>query len=326
MTVRVPPEAIHEALLDDGALAALPACLARAAGARSAIILWRHPDSVHEVLGFSHYARGCAALYAWKYAPIDPWLKAALAAPRRGELLSMDEYVPRAAFEKTRLYREFIRPQDDTVHAAVAVFPSPWGEGLLSLHRGRRDGPFAASDLASLRERLLHVGCVVSARGELIAGRRRERVKRDALDDLGLGSIALNGQGRVEKINLAADRVLRRADGFTIRDGLISCVDPGSRLRLQVALSAATAPGNARARAIPVERVLAGPHAAHRGERPLAYMVSVTPARGEGPPSAMLVFRDPDVGNESLMARLRALFQPLRAETALAPLKQGVIC
>lgn len=328
MTTRIPPEAIHGAAISDEALTALPPGIARAAGAQWAMIQWRHTDGVHELIASNRHARDCQALYAWKYAPVDPWLKAALAAPRRDELLPMDDYVPRPAFEKSRLYREFLRPQgDDTVHAAVAVFPTAWGEGFLSLHRGREQGPFAPSDLAPLQERLLHLGCVVRARGELAAGRRRGQVKRDELDGLGLGAVVVSGEGRVARVNLAADQVLRRADGFTTRDGRLSCIDLGSRFRLQAALALAAAQDDPRATAIPVERVLTGTSAARGRRRPLAYMVSVTPARSESaPPRAMLVFRDPDAGDQSLSARLRALLRPARAEPALAtPLMQGVV-
>src|SRR5579859_274624 len=111
MTARGCTEAIQEALFDDEALATLPSWLARAAGARSALILWRHADGVHEVIAFNRHTAGCMALYAWKYAPLDPWVKAARATMRRDALLSLDELVPAAVFERSRLYREFIRPQ-----------------------------------------------------------------------------------------------------------------------------------------------------------------------------------------------------------------------
>jgi hypothetical protein len=329
MTVWVPPKAIHEALLDDEALAALPSWLARAAGARSAMIQWRHPDGVHEVMAFSHHAPACAALYAWKYAPLDPWLKVALASPRRGELMSMAEHVPMAALEKSRFYREFIRRSaDDTVHAAVAVFDSAHGHGLLSLHRGRGEPAFGRLDLAPLTERLLHLGCIIRARGELIARRRREQVKRDDLDGVALGGIVVRGDGQVVQVNLAADQVLRRADGFRTSSGRLCCIDPGSRFRLQAALALATAPDNAMATAITVERAFASPRAAERRAGPLAYVVSVTPLRGEHDAAlARLVFRDPDVPEDSLTSRLRALFRPGRGEPALANLpNQGLVC
>jgi hypothetical protein len=97
---------------------------------------------------------------------------------------------------------------------------------------------------------------------------------------------------------------------------------------LQAALALATAPDNAMATAIPVERTFASPRAAERGARPLAYVVSVTPLRGEGDNTlARLVFRDPDTADVRLTSRLLALFRATRAEPALAdPSNQGVIC
>ena len=313
-------EAIHEALCDDQALAALPSWLARAAGARSAMLQWRHRDGVHEIIAFNHYSAASAALYAWKYAPIDPWVKAALASPRRGELLRLDDCVPAATFERSRLYREFIRPQgDDTFHATVAVFATVWGEGLLSLHRGRCEAPFSQSDIDPLSACLPHLDRLMRARGEVIARRRREQVVRDTLDGVALGAIVVGAEGQIVRANLAADQVLRRADGFRTRGSGLSCADPGSRLRLQAAVALATAPDNPMATAIPVERVVMEPGAGARRERPLAYMVSVTPMPGEGDgPRAMLVFRDPDGPEETLAGRLRALLRTSRAEPGIA--------
>jgi hypothetical protein len=307
-----------EALFDEEALAALLAGLARAAGARSTMVLWRHLDGVHEVMAFNHHTEACVALYASKYAAVDPWLKAARAASRRGELLCLDDCVTAATVEKSRLYREFLRPQgDDTFHAAVAVFDGEGGEAILCLHRGRAAGPFTPADLDPLAECLPQLGRVLCTRGETIAGRRREQVARDELDSLGLAAIVVGADGAITRANLIADPVLRRADGFRMRAGLLSCVDPGSRLRLQAAVALATAPDNAMATAIPVERVR--PNPADRGERPLGYMVSVTPFRDGGDrPLAMLVFRDPDSGEDSFAGRLRALFRPARAEAAVA--------
>lgn len=306
-----------EAFFDEEALAALLAWLTRAAGARSAMVLWRHLDGVHEVMAFNHHTEACVALYAWKYAAIDPWLKAARAAPRRGELLCLDDCVTAATVEKSRLYREFIRAQgEDTVHAAVAVFDGEGGEAILCLHRGRAAAPFTPSDLDPLAECLPQLGRVLCARGETIAGRRREQVARDELDGLGLAAIFVGADGAIARVNLVADQVLRRADGFRMRAGLLSCADPGSRLRLQAAVALATAPDNAMATAIPVERVrLDG---ADQGERPLGYMVSVTPFMGGSDrPLAMLVFRDPDSREDSLAGRVRAFFRLARAEPAV---------
>jgi len=317
MTRRVPPEAIDEALFDDQALAALPAWLARAAGARSAIIQWRHLDGVHEIMAFNHYSPACAAAYAWKYAAMDPWVKAALASPGRGEMRVMDGLVPFAVFEKSRFRREFSRAWgDDTAYAAVAVFDTACGDAIVSVHRGRREPPFAEGDLAPLGERLPDLGRVLGARGELLARRRQKQVRRDSLDGVALASIVVRADGQVMRVNLGGDQVLRRADGFRTKGEFLSCMDPGSRLRLQAALTLATAPDNATATAIPVERLSTGARPAQGRNRPLAYVVSVTPMRGEGVDAlAMLVFHDPDAVERSLGARLRAFLRPTRADS-----------
>ena len=150
----------------------------------------------------------------------------------------------------------------------------------------------------------------------MLALRRREQVRRDSLDGVALGAIVVRRDSRVVRMNIAADLVSRRSDGFQVRDGLLSCLDPGSRMRLQAALALATAPDNRMATAISVERLCPRPEAASLSKaRPLAYVVSVTPMpTQDGAPLAMLVFRDPEGPDNSLTARLRPLFRPSRAE------------
>jgi hypothetical protein len=317
MTGRVPPDAINEAIFDEQALTALPAWLARAAGARSAIIQWRHLDGVHEIMAFSHYSPERAAAYAWKYAPIDPWVKAALASPSRDALRVMDGLVPPASLDRSRFRREFSRPWgDDTAHAAVAVFDSACGDAIVSLYRGRREPPFVDADLAALGDHLPELGRLLRARGEVLGRRRQEEVRRDSLDGVALASIVVGADGHVVRVNLGADQVLRRADGLRTKDGFLCCVDPGSRLRLHEALALATAPENAVATAIPVERSATSAKPAQGPKRPLAYVVSVTPLSGEGDEVlAMLVFHDPDATEKSWGARLRDFLRPARAES-----------
>jgi hypothetical protein len=320
MLASVRMEAIREALFDDDALAALPAWLARAVGARSAMILWRHMDGVHEVLAFNHFTPANASAYAYKYAALDPLLKAARLSGRRDELLCLDDFVPPSTFARSRFHREFVRPLgDDIARAAVAVFGATSGEVLVVLHRGSDAAPFTSSDMDPLDDCLPRLSQVLCARGETLARRRRRQVARDDLDGLALGAVIIGRDGRIARMNLTADLVLRRADGFLSRRGVLSCADPGSRMRLHAALALATAPDNPIATAIPVERVSPTSDGQRRGERPLAYMVSVTPApREEGQSLSMLVFRDPDGAEVSLAARLGALLRPARAASGLA--------
>jgi hypothetical protein len=298
MSELVRADIIYHALFDDRAFEGLPAALARAMGARSALIQWRHPDGVHEALAWSHYPRDFVQLYAAKYAPIDPWVAAATKAGRFNEVIRMETYVTDADFHHSRFQREFLSPHgDDTVHCVGVVFRTPWGEGLLSVQRGQSSSPFDSADLAILEECLPHMRRLLQVRGELAAHRRGPKVLRDDFDELALGAIIVGGNGLVVRMNHVADRVLRRADGLLVQGNRLICVDQRSRSGLEAAIDLATAGQRPEATAVVVERNI----------QALAYLVSVTPMTGgAGRGRALIVFRDPDPERPSRGFRLSA--------------------
>jgi hypothetical protein len=287
MTEPVRADSIYHALFDDRAFEALPGMLAKATGARSALIQWRHPDGIHEVLAWSHFSRDFIELYAAKFASLDPWVAAATHEQRFDELIRLDAHVTASDFDESRFHREFLAPWgDDTAQGVGAVFRTPWGEGLVSVQRGRGSPPFDVTELAALEECLPQLRRLLQVRGEIASYRRGPKVARDAFDDLGLAAVVTGGDGLVVRTNDAADRVLRRADGLLVQANRLTCADPAARTGLEAAIDRATAGSDPAATAIVVERSL----------KALAYMVSVTPMTGPGGRGrALIVFRDPDV-------------------------------
>jgi hypothetical protein len=284
-------DVIYRALFDDTAFAALPALISRATGARAAMIQWRHPDGVHEALAWSHHALDHVDLYISRYAALDPWVDAAMKARRFNTVIRLEDHVPREVFERGRFYREFVAPGgDDPIHRAGVVFRTPWGEGFVGLQRGLSDPPFDGSALSPLEACVPHLGRLMQVRGELAAGRRGPKVMRDDLDDVSLAAIVTTGDGQIVRLNLAADRVLRRGDGLVIEDNRLTCLDEGSRAGLRAALEAATIARHPAATAFIVER----------RQGALAYIVSVTPMTGR----ALVVLRDPDARETSFSIRL----------------------
>ena len=308
---RIHAEAIYEAFFDDRALGALPVSMAHASDATAAVVQWRHADAAHEILAFSHYSQRFIDLYASAYVAVDPWVRAAGAAGRPDHVLRLDQYVPESVFEHSRLYQDLIVPLGaDTFHCAAAMFPTPWGEGMVAVHRGRAAGPFTEDDTRALRAAMPHLRRLVEVRGELAGRRRRSRVARDALDALSLAAIAVAANRRAVQVNIAADAVLQRGDGLRLVGDRLSCDDHAARLRLEAAIAAATAKTDPVAASVSLDR---------QGDQKLAYLLTVTPmVGGGGQPLAQIVFRDPDASECSLQARLRARFALSRMEAAIA--------
>ncbi len=276
-------ETIYAAILDDEAFLALPAWLARAAGARTAMLQWRHRDGTDEVLAYSGLTPADAAAYLRRQAADDPWTAELLSAAVVGETAASSaaqETWPVVSGTTTRA----VTRTASRLEVGVA-FDFTGGCGILRLGRGPHGAPFASADLDGLEEPLPHLRRLFMARGEVAARARARRVRGDDLDKVGLGSVALRADGGIASANRLADRVLCRGDGLRLSRGLVACARASDKSAFDSALAKATAMDGGGATVIEVSR----------NGSALPYLVSVIPHwTADGSADALLVFRDPD--------------------------------
>jgi PAS domain-containing protein len=303
-------ETLYEGIVDDDVFANLPARLARAAGARAAIIKWRHVDLSWEALAYNYYSPAFISLYTNAYAAINPWLPASLSRANIARFVVLDPHVSRRAFEESPFNRLFLAPlRDDTVHCASLALTTPCGDGVISLLRGRRANPFTAEDLEALDVLAPHLVRLLRVRGELASHRHGALVARDTLDSLGVATVVVRGDGRMVHANLVAEAILARRDGLSLESGSLVCDDAPSGMRLAAAISRATAANHPTVSSLAIDR----------GEGEAPYLVDLAPLGGRFRRSmALVTFRDPTLRDESLGARLRSLFGLTRAEAAMA--------
>jgi DNA-binding CsgD family transcriptional regulator len=297
-------EQIYEAAFDEEAFARLPQLLAQAADAKSGLIVWRSPDHEVEIANFHGLAPDVIQELP-DFLPDDLWSHVVIKKPNR--LLNMANYVPDKMFSAGRMYNELIRPKrDDTFRCMCIGIPAPWGFSLAAVHRGKSQAAFNAGEEAAFRPIMDHLNRVLRIRGDLHAARRETRLAKGTLDSLALAVITVDRQGRLLSHNLAAETVLRRADGFTLRRGALTGRTAAAAQRFAEALTRATAaePSGSWFR---IERDPA--------ESP--YLVTVLPQPGSRS-SALVVVRDPDAEAGDLAERLRALFGLTAAEAAVA--------
>jgi DNA-binding CsgD family transcriptional regulator len=299
------PEEIYAAAFDADAFSRLPQLLAQAAGARSGLINWRHHDGAFEVMGFTHFTPELVAAFP-QFLPSDPWTIEGAARPNR--LLLLDRLVPDATFEGSLPYNELFRPHgDDTFRCIGTVFSTPWGSGILSVHRGRAQQSFDERDHASLAAVLDHFKKVLLVRGELASARRALELARIAQDSLDLALITVRADGRILSANACAEVVLARGDGLRVRDGMLTARVGAAALL--AAIARAAAPSEPAANSVLVER---GPNLP-------PYLLTAAPlATAGGRASALVLFRDPDSRDPALVDRLRTLFALTPAEAAIA--------
>lgn len=310
MDVKIQSDEIYEALFDDDALARLPYILTRAAKARSAMLNWRHRDGFVEVMAYNYFTPEIMTRYATQWATNDPWLTAAMRPDRPNKVILCERYVPVAAFEKSAMYNEFIKDEnDDTFHCAGTLISTRWGQGLMSVNRGRASAPFDGTDAYRLGKVAIQIERVLRARGEIAAAARTERLARGVLDNIALAAITVRTDGKILHSNRAAEIVMERKDGLCGVRNFLKGATHQATLDLLAAIGMATVAGARRATTIVVECGTDDP----------TYLITVTPLAGHGgPASALLLFRDPMMHDDSLADRLRSLFGLTSGEAAIA--------
>jgi len=309
-------EQIYEALFDEEAFARLPQLLAAAVGARSAILFWVYPDGEHGDFAFSRVDPEMLSAYNKTWQRFDPWLAAGLQPARINTFFLAGQAVPDLVFAESAFYNDFMRAYgNDTFHCLAGAFASPGGNGILGLHRGRHEADFGTSELELLQSHALVLGRVLRLRGEIAAARHEAAMAQSALDGIALAVLVADRDGRLRQSNALGDEVLRRADGLVWRRGRIDAVDRFGAAKLHEALRLATAPREPTATSVVIDR----------GKGLSPYLVAVAPLTGTPLAGhALLIFRDPDTSDRSLVSRLRAMFALGKAEAEVAAaLAQG---
>jgi DNA-binding CsgD family transcriptional regulator len=301
---------IYEALFDDDAFANLPALLAQAAGGRSALVLWNGREGEYDALAYSYFSADWMKQYAETWSSLDPWVHAAQRPERSNHFMFLQQYVPEPTWTNSTIYNDFIRPTgDDSFHACGVGVSSPWGTGIVGIHRGRAAGEFEEADVVRLKTLLPDLGRVLRVRTELASARRDLSISVAAQDRIRMAILVARADGYVLQNNATAEAILRRGDGLRLKHGrvtgrwhegasqLAECLAQSARSSMPIGSTAV------------IER---GP-----GEAP--YLVTVTPLVGGGGRSrALLLFRDPATEDGSLIARLQSLFGLTNVEAVVA--------
>lgn len=146
-------------------------------------------------------------------------------------------------------------------------------------------------------------------RGELAAGRRAAANARAAIDGLSVAIVTVKADLTISILNAAAEAVLKRNDDLTIRRGRLFASSVSVRARLLDAVEGATRRANRTAGALQIPR----------GGDNGSYVLNIAPlTNGGGAAMALIIFRDPDSIDSTLMDRLRTLFCLTQAEAAIA--------
>ena len=218
--------------------------------------------------------------YLAHYSKIDPFL-VILEEAACGSLTVLSERLSQSRLCHDEWYNDFTLKGGTRDLPGSKLHESPSHIAIIGLHRAVGDtGPFPRhpQHLQTLMPSLcnaarLHLG--------LIDAGYRSAIARGKMDWLAAGAIFTDEHGRIIETNPAGERILRRGDGLTMRDGRIAARRSFETAKLARLIADAAVAGPS----IPS----AGRMLVARDEGRPPYVVRVAPAGGDLPMAILIV-------------------------------------
>ncbi|WP_132252791.1 helix-turn-helix transcriptional regulator [Methylobacterium segetis] len=242
------------------------------------------------------------APYLAYYHRIDPW-----SAARRqpGRVFLGPEQVDEDMLLRSEFYNDFARHYGMRRPMGLAMPLEPGIIGTVSVNRAAGSRLLDVADKDRLADLGLHLGAALRLHRRFRAVGARGGEAADALDALAFGIVVCGPNGRVRRLNRAAEDLARAGAGLALGPrGALAAASPGESadLRALVQGAAAGRPGAMRL----------------RGKDGIRLSVLATPlGAGRAAPSALLTLRRDDAPAAPAPALLQRLFGLTPAQAAL---------
>src|SRR3984893_5558650 len=232
--------------------------------------------------------------------------------PPRAGIGQLTKCIPQTILRGDEWYNDYAAKAGIGDIIGTRLFDSSSCTVILSVHRGIYQEPLTATAIASLRELVDPLGNAARLHAEVRELGWKSADALRALNQAAAGVIISDGDGGVVEMNRAAEHILRRDDGLTLRQGKL-CAQRLFEHDKLARLIALAADGKTAAA---IGRMLVG----RRGGR-VAYILTVAPLGVElavyERPLAMILVADPDARSPSEMD-LAEFFGLSQAESRVA--------
>jgi DNA-binding CsgD family transcriptional regulator len=248
--------------------------------------------------------------YNEHYSKLNIWRDRGSHLYVQGRVNLDDEYCPRAIFERSEFYNDYMRHVGGVYSmAAVVARQGVYAPTVAAMRRGRKFESQERSVPRMLLPHLMRAWTVFQRLELLTAG-------ESVLDTLPVGVLFIESSGNAIYWNRAADEIFRSNDGLTIRKGSLSVIDRKAGGQLRKAIDDALSPSRPpepkavlipRPSALRKYRVVSAPLFS-RGRLLLGMPV----------PHAVVLIHDPEREQPDNAALLIELYRLTRKEAALA--------
>lgn len=187
----------------------------------------------------SNISPGFREAYTRKFSAKNPWLRP-VANGQEQTVNTGEELFPGSQLVETDFYREYLQPQN-LYHGLCGVITRRQDEvSFINLFRSPKMAPFDDGDKAALYRLLPHLGRALKLHDELQRDRQESNNFRELLALLPIPYLLVDHCRRLQFQNLAAERILERADGLISRNGYLVASSRKNNQELNDAITAIT--------------------------------------------------------------------------------------
>ena len=291
--------------------------LAKLCGAHTGIIYeFDRVRVMPTVMGTLQIDPSRAQLYEQHYYSVDPWNRHAMSS-QIGRVTLTHEFMRDADFQRSEFYRDYLRQSDIFYALGTTVERTPDHMAVFGVQRGHRKGPFS-KEAANMVELIApHLRRAYLTRRTLRTVTQMCATLTETLHLVASPVLIVDGSGRLQFANRAAETLLNANDGLRLNRGIVT---PSSRDQAKLFAEALTnlARGLDGARASPHDVAIQRPIS----DRPLLLRFAMLPRGDGGDGPRIAIFVDLAAG---VAQGIEQLQQALRLTKAEARLLAGLV-
>ena len=192
------------------------------------------------ILAATGYEEPFVRSYLSHFDRLNPWLRHADTLPLGTPLVS-EQVFRRDALLKSEFYADWLRPQGLMRCHGILVARDATRNMVVSVMHPDDDGSRDPGRHAVLGQLVPHLLRAAQIHRQVSAATSRAGTMQSALDALSVAAMIVDGTGRLQHANNAAELLLRRREGLSVVDGRLTATTTDSANQLLALIKAVTA-------------------------------------------------------------------------------------
>lgn len=133
-----------------------------------------------------------------------------------GKVVTLDEFIPERDQEKSDYFSQYLAPMDVFHIVGTDIHTKDGAHCSLRISRGKRSESFTAADKEVLELLVPHLESAVKIHMRLNRVKSERNLYAGAVNQLAVGAIILDEEGKIMKVNQVAEELINDNDGLKI--------------------------------------------------------------------------------------------------------------